>query len=82
MQETVGGDDSWRLRSTPSWPVEVLSAPDGEGLGRRWLSVKSVHFWFRTVPVMETVANALLWSLEGSISLVAAGWTFALGHWH
>ncbi|KAE9038802.1 hypothetical protein PR002_g5838 [Phytophthora rubi] len=31
---------------------------------------------------METVANALLWSLEGSISLVAAGWTFALGHWH
>ncbi|KAE9314739.1 hypothetical protein PR003_g19165 [Phytophthora rubi] len=31
---------------------------------------------------METVANALLWSLEGSVSLVATGWAFALAHWH
>ncbi|KAE8906051.1 hypothetical protein PF007_g1033 [Phytophthora fragariae] len=31
---------------------------------------------------METVANALLWSLEGSVSLVATGWAFALANWH
>ncbi|KAE8881678.1 hypothetical protein PF005_g22477 [Phytophthora fragariae] len=82
MRETVGGDDSWRLRSTPTWTVEVLSAPDGERLGRRWLSGKLVHSWFGTVPVLETVAKAPLWSLEGSISLVATGWAFTLGHWH
>ncbi|KAE8876607.1 hypothetical protein PF010_g26157 [Phytophthora fragariae] len=30
---------------------------------------------------METVAHALLWSLEGSISLATTGWAFALAHW-
>ncbi|KAE8892036.1 hypothetical protein PF001_g26911 [Phytophthora fragariae] len=31
---------------------------------------------------METVANAFLWSLEGSVSLWATGWAFTLAHWH
>ncbi|KAE9285173.1 hypothetical protein PR003_g26660 [Phytophthora rubi] len=30
---------------------------------------------------MEAVASVLLWSLEGSVSLVATGWAFALTHW-
>ncbi|KAE9308434.1 hypothetical protein PF008_g20966 [Phytophthora fragariae] len=30
---------------------------------------------------MEPVVSALLWSLEGSVSLVATGWAFALAHW-
>ncbi|KAE8891485.1 hypothetical protein PF005_g1437 [Phytophthora fragariae] len=31
---------------------------------------------------METVVDVLMWSLEGSISVVATGWAFALAHWH
>ncbi|KAE9311070.1 hypothetical protein PR003_g20105 [Phytophthora rubi] len=62
--------------------VEVRGAPGGEGLRRRSPSMKSTHFRFGTVLVIETVANALLWSLEGSVSLVATGWAFALAHWH
>ncbi|KAE8879358.1 hypothetical protein PF005_g25830 [Phytophthora fragariae] len=31
---------------------------------------------------MEAVASALLWSLEGSVSLVSTGWAFARSHWH
>ncbi|GMF31235.1 unnamed protein product [Phytophthora fragariaefolia] len=30
---------------------------------------------------MEAVAGTLLWGLEGSVSLVATGWAFALAHW-